>query len=152
MLLAIESIVGFIALFLGAMGLAGFFGPLLQPHVFGVLAVGVFLLPFLLLFVVMFPARPMLSASSFRRVWLFAACWHGLLAVAAEICYARGYMPPESPEYARTLLRAMLHVGWLGFVPVVHAYIISFRSHPRAPNHALQRTEAGGRLCSAFDA
>ena len=129
MLLAIESIVGYIALFLGAMGLAGFFGPLLQPHVFGVLALGVFLLPSLLLYVVTFPARAMLSTSSFRRVWLFAACWHGLLAVAAEVCYTRGYMPPESPTYARAISRAMLHVGWLGFLPIAHAYIISFRSH-----------------------
>ena len=128
MLLAIESIVGYIALFFAGLGLAGFFGPLLHRHALGLLAAGFCMLPALLLYLALF-ARVMLSTSGFRRVWLFAACWYALLAVAAEVCYARGLMPPESPTYARALLRALLHVGWLGFIPAVHAYVINFRRH-----------------------
>ncbi|MGL4463003.1 MAG: hypothetical protein ACRC1K_12710 [Planctomycetia bacterium] len=133
MLLAIETFVGQLALLVGAMGLAGIFSPLTKPHVPVLLPAVVFTLPFLLVYTLTFFRRPLVTGRPFRRLWLFAACWYGFFAIAVEVCCFLDLMPPESPAYAFTLCRVLMHVGWLSFVPLIHTFITESRAHGTTP-------------------
>jgi hypothetical protein len=110
-------------LFLGAIGQAGLYGPFVQQHfsispIFGL----IFVLPCLAVFVFTYLNRPILAPRPFRLLLLSVMGWYTLFALLAEILKSLGYLPPESTHYALRLLRALMYVGWLSFIPLGYCY------------------------------
>ena len=117
----------------GGMGQAGFYGPLLKPYFPAWLAAVGFMFPLLIVFALTFFKRPFLRPGPFCLCLLFAMCWYALITILAEILAFRGSMPPESPQYAFRLCRALMHVGWLGFIPLIYYYRLARKRIPH--NH-----------------
>jgi hypothetical protein len=117
-LLGIVWIVVFVALFLGMMGQAGLSGAVLKPHL--PVWIGAFLIipPWLIVFVLAFFWRPILPPRPFRRCLVLAMCWIAVVTIIAEAWFLLGYMPPDSPKFAGTIGRVLMHIGWLGFIPL----------------------------------
>jgi hypothetical protein len=125
-LLGMEWIAGQIALFLGTMGQVALAGALMKSHMPGPIGVGLALVivfpPWVIVVTTTVFRRPILSPRAFRFCLLFAMGWFALVSIAAEVSFYVGCMPPESPAFARTLCRVLMHVGWLSFIPLIRLY------------------------------
>jgi len=124
--LSIERGLGF-GLYLGCLGWAAFTSPVLKPVVPVWIDVVIAASPALIVFTVTFAKKPLLPPRAFRLSLILAMCWFASLVIAAEVLCYLGYMPPDSPKYARTISRALMHVGWISFVPLVRCCIIARR-------------------------
>jgi hypothetical protein len=109
----IGSIVGYFSLFLGVLGQAGFLSPVTKPYLPVIVAVMISLLPWLIVFTITFTKQSFLPPRPFRLCLLGAMCWFAAVTIFAEILYHLGYMPTDSPAYAGTLGRVLMHIGWL---------------------------------------
>jgi hypothetical protein len=109
------------------MGQAAFMGPMLTPRFPVAIAAIVIALPGVVVFTLTFFKQPFLPPRPFRLCLLLAMGWFALLAIFAEGLLHFGYLPPESPKYARTLARCLMHVGWLFFLPLARLYVNSRR-------------------------
>lgn len=121
-LIGIGACVGYFSLLFGTVGQAAFLSPVVKPHLPLVMAAFIFLLPWLLVFTITFFNRPILPPDRLRSCLMFAACWFATLAFVAEALFHLEYLPPDSPQYARTISRGLMHVGWLSllyFIPAV---------------------------------
>ncbi len=96
--------------------------PVFKPHLPLIIATLIILLPWLLVFTITFTNQPLLPPSQFRVCIVFAACWFTVLTLVAETLYHLGYMPPDSPQYARDLSRGLMHLGWLSLLYFIPAY------------------------------
>jgi hypothetical protein len=123
-------------LLIGVMGQAGLYGPFVLKYfstsIIGFVFIGfVFALPWLALFVVTYLKQPILPPRPFRLLLLSVMGWYALFTLLAEILNFFGYMPPESARYAFRLLRVLMYVGWLSFIPLVYSYIAVHRHELR---------------------
>ncbi len=129
-LLGIASLVGFMAFVLGTLGQAGLAGEALRPHLPGRIAVfGVFLVapPCLAVFMIVVFRVPMLAPRPFRQCLTVAMCWMAAMTIILEAMFLLGYMPPDSPKFAGTILRTVMHIGWLGFIPLISVCALARR-------------------------
>ena len=112
-----------ILLLIGVIGQAGLYGPFILKY-FSTPIIGfVFALPCLAVFVVTYLKQPILPPRPFRLLLLSVMGWYALFTLLAEILNFFGYMPPESTRFAFRLLRVLMYVGWLSFIPLVYSYI-----------------------------
>ena len=121
-LIAISSCAGYFSLLFGTIGQAAFMSPVVKLHLPLIIAVPIFLLPWLLVYTITFTNQPFLPPSQFRFCLVFAACWFTVLTLVAETLYHFGHMPPDSPQYARALSRGLMHFGWLSLLYFIPAY------------------------------
>jgi hypothetical protein len=117
---------------IGAMGQAGLYGPLLLQHFKTSITGFVFVLPCLGVFVLTYLRMPILPPRPFRLFLILAMSWYVFFTILVEILNSLGYMPPESTQYAFRLLRGLMYVGWLSFIPLVYS-CIAIRRHELRP-------------------
>jgi hypothetical protein len=122
-ILGIGSIVGYFSLLIGVLGQAAFMSPVTKPHLPAIIAVMIFLLPWLIVFTITYTKQSFLPPRPYRFCLLFAMCWFAAVTIFAEILYHLGYMPPDSPSYAGTLSRVLMHIGWLSLLFIIPRYI-----------------------------
>ncbi len=107
---------GAIALFLGCVGQALFWP--VPPWATGrYTQTALFLLPWLVTFVMNLTNVSPVSAPNHLRICAGAMFWWALLTLTTEGLYVTGVLTMESG--ARVVIaHALMHLGWLGFVPV----------------------------------
>lgn len=115
----IGSIVGYFSLFVGALGQAAFLSPITKPHLPVFVPLLLSLLPWLIVFTVTFTKQPFLSPRPFRYCLLFAMYWFAAVTIIAEVLHWLGAIPPGSPQFAGTMCRVLMHVGWLSALCVI---------------------------------
>ena len=124
-LIAIESIVGYFALAVGCLGQATFASPVFKAHLPAWIGAIIVCFPFLIVYTTTFFKQAFLAPRAFRFCLIVAMCWFAALTIAAEIAYHRGYLPPDSPAYARTLSRVAMHIGWLSFPALIRLCFVT---------------------------
>jgi hypothetical protein len=127
---AIVWIVGYFGLFVGCIGQVAFTAPVLRPHLpawIGWIGVVTVMLPWLIVFTITFFNHPFLSPRAFRFCLVLAMCFFALFTIVTEVLCHFGYMPPDSPAYARTISRVLMHMGWFSFIPLGRLYVITRR-------------------------
>jgi hypothetical protein len=125
--LAIEWILGYITLLLGCLGQAGFLGLVIRPYIPVWVAAPIILMPYVIVYTITFFQQPFLPPRAFRLCIGLSMCWLATLTIIAELLHLRGHMPPDSPAYAGTLARILMHVGWFSLVPLVRTYVVTYR-------------------------
>ena len=145
-LIAISSIAGYCSLFIGTLGQAAFLSPVIKPHLPLIIVALIFLLPWLVVFTVTFFNQPLLPPSQFRFCIVFAACWFTVLTLVAETLHHLGYMPPDSPQYARALSRGLMHLGWLSLLYFIPAYWFTL------PHQSKRNAELNQLSCASDEA
>jgi hypothetical protein len=129
-------IVAYLTLALGCMGLAGCAGAMMQtytPGRGGAIVCLPICVPLLTVLTITYFKQPFLSPRTFCFCLLFAMGWFALLAVAINILSLLGYMPPESPKFARSACLVFANVGWVSFVPLIRLHRV-IRRHESSRN------------------
>ncbi len=132
-ILGIGGIVGYFALFVGAMGQAAFLSPVLKSHPLK-LMVGVIpiLLPSVIVYGITFTRQPFLPPRQFRLYLLFSMGGFAATTIAAEVLHLLGQMPPDGPKYPGAFARVLMHTGWLSFLYTTPLYISVRRFESKA--------------------
>jgi hypothetical protein len=121
------QLIAILTLFIGTLGQSGFCSPVIKPHVPVWIAAIIITFPVLIVLTLTYFKRSLVSPRTFRLCLLLAMCWYALITIAAEVLNFFGYMPPDSPKYAGTLCRVLMHVGWISFIPLIRFYILTRR-------------------------
>src|SRR5689334_5624312 len=124
-ILAVGSIVGYFSLLVGVLGQAGFLSQPVKPYLPPIIAAIIIILPWLIVFIITFTKQPFLPPRPFRICLLFALCWFVALTILAEILHYLGRIPPDSPQFAGTLCRVLMHIGWLSSLCIIRLYFDS---------------------------
>ena len=124
-----EFLVGQHSLFIAGFGQAFFYMHQFKPYLPAWIAAPVLFLPWSIVFVLFYHARPVFRPMTIRRWWLGAAVGCALFTVAAEMIWALGLMPPPTAEHrlaADVLVQILMNTVWLSFIPMIR----DFRGHP----------------------
>jgi hypothetical protein len=122
-IIEILSIGGYFGLFVGVMGQAAVLGPALRERLPALIGVMMVALPCLIVYTITFFKQSFLPPRAFRWCLLVAMGWFGTVTMFAESLLAFGQLPPESPSYALTPARCMMHAGWLSFLYLIRLYL-----------------------------
>lgn len=105
-----------LALFLGCTGQSLFYGRGGTSMSWAV--PGVFLLPWLIIFVINFTKASLVSHDTHRRIVVGAIVWWAAVTVVTELLLLGGVIEPL-PRPQMIAAQLLMNVGWLGVVPVV---------------------------------
>ena len=118
----------YIALFLGAMGQAGFNGSMIRPHVPLLIVLCLALGPWFIVFSLTFFNQPLIPPKPFCRCLLVVMCWVAIVTLLAETLAYFGSMQPDSEKNAVTLSRVFMHLIWFSYFPLVSLYGLAKRA------------------------
>ena len=118
----------YIALFLGAIGQAGFYGSMIRPHVPLLIALCLASGPGFIVFFLTFFNQPLIPPKPFRRCLLVVMCWVAIATLLAETLAYFGSMKPDSEKNAVTLCRVLMHLIWFSYIPLVSLYGLAKRA------------------------
>lgn len=127
--------IALLSLFFGSIGEGALYASLVKQHFLRVIMGIVFSLPPLTIFVLTYLSRPILAPRPFRFCLLCILSWFAFFAVLAEVLCSLGYLPPQGPKFALTLLRTMMHIGWVSFIPLGFAYLVIRRHESSRGSH-----------------
>ncbi|MES2571245.1 MAG: hypothetical protein V4710_14465 [Verrucomicrobiota bacterium] len=122
-ILDIGAFVGYPSFFIGIIGQTAFLSPVTKSYLPALIAVMISMTSMLIVYAITIFRRPWLAARPYRFCLLFAMCWFAGATIFAEILYGLGYMPPDSPAYAGSGTRVMMHIGWLSALFMIPLYI-----------------------------
>lgn len=117
-----EFLIGQHSLFLAGLGQSFFYVHQFKPYLPAWGATPILLMPWSVVFILFYHARPLLPELMIRRWWLRAAGVSALLTVTAELIWLLGLMPPPTADHrvaADVFVQVLMNLGWLSFVPMV---------------------------------
>jgi len=122
--LALLWFLGYIALFWGCFAQAALLGSLTQSYPAGrVVLIIAPLVPWLVLYALTFFNHSPVSPRIATKLLLLAIIWFVSVTLLAEALLRQGCLHEESPAYARSLIRTLMHIGWLGLFPLIALYL-----------------------------
>lgn len=132
---AVASVVGYESgLMVGMMGHVALFSGLVTAHrnrwvfvIVPVVALPVLVVSLLTRLKPPVLKPPLVTPRVYCGLLLLAMGWYALETLVAEVLFYCNALPPDGPRFARNLARVLMHVGWIGFIPLTMLYM-SIRS------------------------